>query len=77
MVLFVCLLLHCCIVNALFASYFGFYDELLCTGFFSFLLRSICRYIYLYVWLFIFIIIIDRFYIALFSALEQTHCARM
>ena len=23
------------------------------------------------------IIIIDRFYIALFSALEQTHCARM
>ena len=26
---------------------------------------------------FIIIIIIDRFYIALFSALEQTHCARM
>ena len=25
----------------------------------------------------IIIIIIDRFYIALFSALEQTHCARM
>ena len=23
------------------------------------------------------IVIIDRFYIALFSALEQTHCARM
>ena len=23
------------------------------------------------------VIIIDRFYIALFSALEQTHCARM
>ena len=26
---------------------------------------------------FTYIIIIDRFYIALFSALEQTHCARM
>ena len=25
----------------------------------------------------IIVIIIDRFYIALFSALEQTHCARM
>ena len=25
----------------------------------------------------IIIIIIDRFYLALFSALEQTHCARM
>ena len=25
----------------------------------------------------IMMIIIDRFYIALFSALEQTHCARM
>ena len=25
----------------------------------------------------IIIIIVDRFYIALFSALEQTHCARM
>ena len=25
----------------------------------------------------IIIIIIDRFYIALFSAVEQTHCARM
>ena len=25
----------------------------------------------------IIIIIIDRFYIALFSAFEQTHCARM
>ena len=24
-----------------------------------------------------YIVIIDRFYIALFSALEQTHCARM
>ena len=26
---------------------------------------------------FIIIIIIDRFYIALFSVLEQSHCARM
>ena len=26
---------------------------------------------------FCYIIIIDRFYIALFSALEQTHCTRM
>ena len=33
--------------------------------------RRIFLYCYYY------IIIIDRFYIALFSALEQTHCARM
>ena len=29
------------------------------------------------IWPCVIIIIIDRFYIALFSALEQTHCARM
>ena len=25
----------------------------------------------------VFVVVVDRFYIALFSALEQTHCARM
>ena len=32
---------------------------------------------FLYTLIIIIIIIIDRFYIALFSALERTHCARM
>ena len=32
---------------------------------------------FLYTLIIIIIIIIDRFYIALFSALERTHCVRM